>query len=248
MGALQLVTVAGSGLAGLAAGSFLNVVAYRVPRKLSVVRPPSSCPSCLAPLGVVDLVPVLSWVWLRGRCRHCGAAVSWRYPAVELAAAILCIAAAGALGPVAALPSVAALLLCALVTSLLHDEGCAVPVAVPVIGALAAVSLQPLALAQGDADRIGWAALGAAITTLGAVIARLAGRHRRGIAQPSLLVVLAALGTAAGWLWPPGGVVVGGGIAVVGVSVSCVSSRVAPLVALVAASAALLASAAIGRA
>ncbi|HUU61555.1 MAG TPA: prepilin peptidase [Acidimicrobiia bacterium] len=71
------------GLLGLVVGSFLNVVAYRVPLGRSVIRPPSSCPACGHEIRAGDNVPVLSWVRLRGRCRDCGAAISLRYPLVE---------------------------------------------------------------------------------------------------------------------------------------------------------------------
>jgi leader peptidase (prepilin peptidase) / N-methyltransferase len=74
---------------GLALGSFLNVVAARVPRRTSIVSPGSACMECRAPIGWRDNVPVLSWFLLRGRCRHCGAAISPLYPAVELATALL---------------------------------------------------------------------------------------------------------------------------------------------------------------
>jgi leader peptidase (prepilin peptidase)/N-methyltransferase len=74
---------------GLAVGSFLNVVAARVPLRRSIVQPGSACMSCSAPLAWYDNVPLLSYVLLRGRCRHCGAAISWRYPAVEAATALL---------------------------------------------------------------------------------------------------------------------------------------------------------------
>lgn len=74
-------------LLGAVAGSFLNVVVYRLPRGLSVVRPGSMCPACERPLEPAELVPLLSYLWLRGRCRGCGAAISPRYPLVELATA-----------------------------------------------------------------------------------------------------------------------------------------------------------------
>lgn len=73
----------------LALGSFLNVVAARVPLRRSIVRPPSACMSCSAPIAWYDNVPVLSWFLLRGRCRHCKAAIPWVYPGVELATAAL---------------------------------------------------------------------------------------------------------------------------------------------------------------
>ncbi|HOW88931.1 MAG TPA: prepilin peptidase [Elusimicrobiales bacterium] len=71
-------------LIGLALGSFLNVCISRLPQGLSIVRPRSRCPGCLAPISFYDNIPVLSFILLRGRCRHCSAGISWRYPAVEL--------------------------------------------------------------------------------------------------------------------------------------------------------------------
>ena len=74
---------------GLAVGSFLNVVAARVPLRRSIVHPGSACMSCSAPLAWYDNVPLLSYLLLRGRCRHCGASISVRYPAVEAVTALL---------------------------------------------------------------------------------------------------------------------------------------------------------------
>jgi leader peptidase (prepilin peptidase)/N-methyltransferase len=74
---------------GLCVGSFLNVAIWRLPRGASVVRPPSQCPTCSTPLRRRDLVPVASWLALRGRCGACGAAISARYPVVELTTAVL---------------------------------------------------------------------------------------------------------------------------------------------------------------
>ena len=71
-------------LLGLAIGSFLNVCIWRLPREESIIRPGSHCPACSTVLGVRDLVPVLSWIFLRGKCRFCAARISPRYPAVEL--------------------------------------------------------------------------------------------------------------------------------------------------------------------
>jgi leader peptidase (prepilin peptidase)/N-methyltransferase len=72
-------------VAGAAAGSFVGVVAHRVPRRESIVGPRSRCPNCGTQIAAYDNVPILSWLWLRGRCRHCGGRISLRYPAVELA-------------------------------------------------------------------------------------------------------------------------------------------------------------------
>jgi leader peptidase (prepilin peptidase)/N-methyltransferase len=64
-------------------------VAYRLPRGESLVSPGSHCPACEAPVRPRDNLPVLGWLLLRGRCRDCGAVISWRYPAVELATGVL---------------------------------------------------------------------------------------------------------------------------------------------------------------
>lgn len=79
-----------AGLFGLMVGSFLNVVAYRLPRRESLVRPRSRCPACGTPIKPYDNIPVLSWLLLRGRCRACGTAISPRYPIVEAATGLLC--------------------------------------------------------------------------------------------------------------------------------------------------------------
>lgn len=73
---------------GALIGSFANVVVYRWPRGESVVRPRSRCPHCQRVLGPLDLVPVLSWLALRGRCRSCGRAIAVRYPLVEATMAL----------------------------------------------------------------------------------------------------------------------------------------------------------------
>ena len=73
-----------TGLFGAVIGSFLNVVAYRVPRGGSLVSPGSHCPECGAPVRPYDNVPIVSWLVLGGRCRDCGARIPVRYPLVEL--------------------------------------------------------------------------------------------------------------------------------------------------------------------
>jgi leader peptidase (prepilin peptidase)/N-methyltransferase len=74
---------------GAVIGSFLNVVIHRLPRRESLVSPPSRCPQCETPVKPYDNVPVVSWLVLRGRCRHCGAPISPRYPVVELLTALV---------------------------------------------------------------------------------------------------------------------------------------------------------------
>jgi len=81
-----------AGVLGATIGSFLNVVAYRLPRRESLVHPGSRCPGCSRPIKVYDNVPVLGWLLLRGRCRNCKTAISPRYPVVEALTAALAVA------------------------------------------------------------------------------------------------------------------------------------------------------------
>jgi leader peptidase (prepilin peptidase) / N-methyltransferase len=74
---------------GAAIGSFLNVVVYRVPAGLSVIWPPSRCPKCLHELGMGENIPILGWLLLRGKCRHCRTPISSRYPLIEAITAII---------------------------------------------------------------------------------------------------------------------------------------------------------------
>lgn len=74
---------------GACIGSFLNVVIYRIPAKLSLIHPPSRCPQCLHPLGLTENVPVFGWLWLRGCCRWCKTKISSRYPIVEAATGLV---------------------------------------------------------------------------------------------------------------------------------------------------------------
>ena len=73
-----------AGIFGLLFGSFLNVCIYRIPREKSIVWPPSSCPGCNARIKWYDNIPVLSYLWLRGKCRSCKQPISLQYPVVEL--------------------------------------------------------------------------------------------------------------------------------------------------------------------
>jgi leader peptidase (prepilin peptidase)/N-methyltransferase len=92
-------------LLGLAIGSFLNVVIYRVPRDISLVRPASSCPDCNSPVKPRHNVPVLGWLILRGRCHDCRLPISARYPLIEAATALLFVAVTAHFGVTPELPA-----------------------------------------------------------------------------------------------------------------------------------------------
>ena len=85
------------GVLGLMVGSFLNVCIGRLPAGESIVSPGSRCPSCKTPIAWRDNIPVLSWIWLGGKCRHCGIAISPRYVIVEMITAVVFVVQALAL-------------------------------------------------------------------------------------------------------------------------------------------------------
>lgn len=242
--ATQAVIIAASGVAGLVVGSFLNVVVYRVPRHLSIVRPPSHCPACDAHLTALDLVPVVSWLALRARCRHCQAPISIRYPLVELATGVAFAAVATAVGPHWQLPSVAAVTACAVAAAVIDADGAPVPLMVAAVAAVAAAPLAPIAGALGHDAAVGWAALGAALTGSAAAAVDRAG----GSARWSRVTILASLGWTAGSLWAGGGPFVAAWVVVATVATVVGTTRRAPLPLLIAGSfVAVVASAALAR-
>ena len=74
---------------GAAVGSFLNVLIHRLPEEKSIVLPASHCPKCRHAIRLYDNIPIVSYLFLRGRCRNCGEAISLRYPLVEMLTAIM---------------------------------------------------------------------------------------------------------------------------------------------------------------
>lgn len=101
---MEAVVVALCGLVGLVLGSFAGVVIRRVPRGEPLSWPPSACPHCEEPIAPRDNVPVVSWIALRGRCRHCARPISVGYPLVELAMGLLFAGVAARIGLDWALP------------------------------------------------------------------------------------------------------------------------------------------------
>src|SRR5438270_7648291 len=153
--------VAFCGLMGLLIGSFLNVVIWRVPRKLSVVRPPSHCPQCETPIRPVDNVPVLSWLLLRGKCRHCGNPIPVRYPLVEAGCGILFAVVGARFGSSWALPAYLVLTAALLAISIIDLEHFIVPDRITAPLTVSALALLGLAAAaDGNGWRLGRALLG----------------------------------------------------------------------------------------
>ncbi|HEV3266838.1 MAG TPA: prepilin peptidase [Acidimicrobiales bacterium] len=138
-------------LFGLAIGSFLNVVIYRVPRNESIVSPRSKCPSCGATIKDRDNVPVVSWLLLKGRCRSCGDPISPRYLYVELAGGALFAGAAARLGFRWDLPAVLVLLAGLLTLACIDLEHLILPkkVVYPTLALVAGL----LALAAGETNQ-----------------------------------------------------------------------------------------------
>jgi leader peptidase (prepilin peptidase)/N-methyltransferase len=101
---MEFLLVLFVGIVGLLIGSFLNVVAHRLPVGASVVRPPSACPGCGHEIRPRDNVPVVSWLMLRGRCRDCEEPIGIRYPLVELTTGVLFAGTAAKFGLSAELP------------------------------------------------------------------------------------------------------------------------------------------------
>jgi leader peptidase (prepilin peptidase)/N-methyltransferase len=146
-------------LIGLAVGSFLNVLIHRVPRKQSVVRPRSACPSCSTPIADRDNIPVISWLVLRGKCRTCAHPISVRYPLVELLTAVLFGGAALRFGFDWALPAFLVLLAGLLALAFTDLEHFLLPVRIvyPLLGLLTMLLVAAAAL-NGTWSRLAVAA------------------------------------------------------------------------------------------
>jgi len=192
---IQALAAGGALLIGASVGSFANVVVARLPAGLSIVKPRSRCPRCLGPIAWYDNLPVISWLLLRARCRSCGAAISARYPLVELAVAAAALLALRRHGPsgaaLAELGFVASLLVLALIdldTWLLPNALTwpllAGGLLLSALGATAAPSLGAAVWGAG----VGFATF-AAVAFLGK---RLAGREAMGFGDVWLLAGLGA--------------------------------------------------------
>jgi leader peptidase (prepilin peptidase) / N-methyltransferase len=151
-----------AGVVGLLVGSFLNVVAHRVPRNESVLWPRSRCPVCVAPVRPRHNVPVVSWLALRGRCADCAARISVRYPLVELGTGVLFIAVTARFGVTWALPAYLYLAAIAVPLALIDLDVARLPNQIVLPSYLVGAVLL-LGAAALDAD---WAAAGRALAAM----------------------------------------------------------------------------------
>ena len=205
-----------AGGAGLIVGSFLNVCIYRLPREQSVAWPASRCTSCLRSLDWFENIPVVSWVVLRGRCRSCGEAVSWVYPAVELITALLFAAAYMVYGPTPLL-LVRLLLISALIVLFAIDFEHQILPNVITLPGVAVGFVASLALPPGwQSSLIGLAAGGLFPFLIAEAYLRLRGQEGMGMGD---FKMLAMVGAFLGWplIWATLmlacllGIVIGGG-------------------------------------
>jgi len=226
MFAAALILIALVGVTGLAIGSFLNVVVYRVPAGMSVVRPRSACPNCGHEISARENVPVLSWLALRGKCSNCAQPISKRYPLVELAGAVAFVivgiwaapqfAAASTIASTvaAALHLVAFLYLAAisLALAIIDIETHKLPNVIVLPGyAVGVALLATAALLQGDLVALGRMAAGAGILFFFYFVLAMISPRGMGMGDVKLAGVLGLFLGSLGW----GPLAVGAGAAFV---------------------------------
>jgi leader peptidase (prepilin peptidase) / N-methyltransferase len=143
-----------AGVFGALFGSFLNVVAYRLPRHESLVTPASHCPKCATPVKPYDNIPVLSWLLLRGHCRGCGEPISARYPLVEALTAALCAGAVLANSSAGAIALALVLILLVVPAALIDLEHRIIPNKITALGAILAVGIGLALDPAGEPERL----------------------------------------------------------------------------------------------
>ncbi len=146
--------IALTGVLGAVAGSFLNVVSFRLPRHESLVRPASRCPSCGTPVRPYDNVPVLSWLLLRGHCRSCRAPISPRYPLIEALTAALCVAVVLTQSSAADIALGIGLILIVVPAAAIDVSELIIPNAIVSVGAVLAVVLGTVLDPSGEPERL----------------------------------------------------------------------------------------------
>jgi leader peptidase (prepilin peptidase)/N-methyltransferase len=143
-----------AGLFGAIFGSFLNVVAYRLPRHESLVTPASHCPRCAMPVKPYDNIPVLSWLLLRGHCRGCGEPISVRYPLVEAFTAALCVGAVLSHESTVGIALGIVLILLVVPAALIDLEHRIIPNRITALGAVLAVGIGLALDPGGEPERL----------------------------------------------------------------------------------------------
>ena len=185
---------------GLVFGSFLNVVAYRVPLGRSVVRPPSACPSCDAPVRPRDNIPVISWILLRGKCRECKTPISVRYLIVEAFTGALFAGTVLVVGLVWTLPAYlwfVAVTMVLILTDLDHKR---IPNRILYPGTLVGLALLAGgAIADGRTDALSRAILGGVFYFAGLFVLALIARGGFGFGDVKLAFLLGLFGSYHGW-------------------------------------------------
>jgi leader peptidase (prepilin peptidase)/N-methyltransferase len=149
---MEAVTFAG--VLGAIVGSFLNVVAYRLPRHESLVSPASRCLNCGTPVKPYDNIPILSWLLLRGRCRTCSESISPRYPLVEALTAALCVGAVLAHDTAAGIALSVALILIVIPAALIDLEHRIIPNRLTLLGAILGLVLGTVLDPAGEPERL----------------------------------------------------------------------------------------------
>jgi leader peptidase (prepilin peptidase) / N-methyltransferase len=159
-----MAAVTFAGVLGAIGGSFLNVVAYRLPRHESLVSPPSHCPKCGTPVKPYDNIPILSYLLLRGRCRSCAEPISPRYPLIEALTAALCAGAVLAHDSAAGITLSVVLILIVVPAALIDLEYRIIPNRLTALGAALALVIGLALDPAGEPERlIAGAAAGGAL-------------------------------------------------------------------------------------
>lgn len=181
-------------LFGLALGSFLNVCIYRVPAGSSIVRPPSSCPSCSEKIRFYDNIPLLSYLILRGRCRSCGVMIPLRYPVVELLTGLLSLALVLRFGPGPAYFIYLAFVSSLLVVTFIDLQHQIIPdvISLPGIVIGIALSFTPWIAVSWASSIVGAVAGGGGLLAVAWGFERLTGKEGMGMGDVKLLAMIGA--------------------------------------------------------
>jgi leader peptidase (prepilin peptidase) / N-methyltransferase len=149
---MEAITFAG--VMGAIVGSFLNVVAYRLPRHESLITPASHCPGCGTPVKPYDNIPILSWLLLRGHCRSCGGSISARYPLIEALTAALCAGAVLAHRSAGGIALSVVLILLVVPAALIDLEHRVIPNRITALGVVLALALGLALDPAGEPERL----------------------------------------------------------------------------------------------